>query len=28
MNEDENGRLAVVFRHFDRVFLSELARAR
>lgn len=28
MNEDENGRLAVVFRHLDRVFLAELARAR
>lgn len=28
MNEDENGRLAVVFRHLDRVFLTELAQAR
>lgn len=28
MNEDENGRLAVVFRHLDRVFLTELSRAR
>jgi hypothetical protein len=28
MNEDEAGRLAVVFRHLDRVFLTELARAR
>jgi hypothetical protein len=28
MNEDEDGRLAVVFRHFDRVFLGEFARAR
>lgn len=28
MNEDENGRLAVVFRYLDRVFLTELARAR
>jgi hypothetical protein len=28
MNEDENGRLAVVFRYLDSVFLTELARAR
>jgi hypothetical protein len=28
MNEDENGRLAVVFRHLEQVFLTELARAR
>jgi hypothetical protein len=28
MNEDEAGRLAVVFRHLDAVFLAELARAR
>jgi hypothetical protein len=27
MNEDQDGRLAVVFRHFDRVFLAEFARA-
>jgi hypothetical protein len=25
MNEDENGRLAVVFRHLDRVFLAEFS---
>jgi hypothetical protein len=28
MNEDEDGRLAVVFRHLDRVFLKEFARVR
>ena len=28
MNEDEEGRMAVVFRHFHRVFLGELSRLR